>query len=66
LFLLLHFGKEAGLPVVAALDDVQGNIGQRQASAARHGPLLMGQQRILFKRKTVVCPLLFYFSHGGY
>lgn len=29
--------EEAGPPVVAALDDVQGNVRQRQASSARHG-----------------------------
>jgi len=63
---IILIGKEAGLAVVAALDEMDRNIWQGDAGAARHKePRRIGSWSSLAGiQKTVVCPLLFQ-SNGA-
>jgi hypothetical protein len=58
---IILIGKKAGLVIIASLDEVDGNIGQRDAGTARHDELrCMGEGGQSSKdQETVVCPLLF-------
>ncbi|MGB5234025.1 MAG: hypothetical protein WBN85_02440 [Candidatus Macondimonas sp.] len=55
-------GKEAGMVVIAALDEVKRDIRQREEGAARHGKFQSVTSADQAYSKTVICPLLFLSS----
>ena len=50
------FGEKASGPIVAALDNMDGDIGQHKARVARHDSLNADQVRRVDAPENVVCP----------
>ncbi len=54
---VILLGEEAGRPVVAALDDVHGHVGQHQSRASGHYPTTRAAPGALTApKRNVVCP----------
>lgn len=49
------FGKKTGLSIIATLNDVQGNAGERKARASRHWCLWTVKETADYQ-ENVVCP----------
>ena len=53
---VILFGEKAGSPVIAALDNMDRNVGKHQTGAARHATLNADQGGRVDALENVVCP----------